>query len=66
MATLRPNLFDFMRVVALDKVTGLTVEEVEVKPGSALIGKKLLDSPIRKELGIMVIGIKKKDKEVLF
>ncbi len=64
LTTLRPNLVDFMRVVTFDKDTGLAIEEIQIKPGSPLEQTTLQVCPIRKELGIMVVGIKKVGKDV--
>lgn len=64
LATLRPNLVDFMKVVTFDRDTGLTIEEIQIKPNSSLVGSSLKVCPIRKELGIMVVGIKKMGKDV--
>jgi voltage-gated potassium channel len=64
MTTLRPNLVDFMQVITFDKDTGLTIEEVQIKPGSPMINSTLRECPMRKELGIMVAGIKKMGKDV--
>jgi voltage-gated potassium channel len=64
LTTLRPNLVDFMTVMTFDKDTGLAIEEIQVKPGSSLDQTTLQLCPIRKELGIMVVGIKKVGKDV--
>jgi len=64
LTTLRPNLVDFMKVITFDKDTGLTIEEIEIKPGTPLVGSTLKVCPIRKEFGIMVVGIKKVGKDV--
>lgn len=64
LTTLRPNLVDFMSVVTFDKDTGLAIEEIQIKPGSSLDQTTLQVCPIRKELGIMVVGIKKEGKDV--
>jgi len=64
LTTLRPNLVDFMQVVTFDKETGLAIEEIQVKPGSELDQTTLEVCPIRRELGIMVVGIKKVGKDV--
>jgi voltage-gated potassium channel len=64
LTTLRPNLVDFMKVVTFDKDTGLAIEEIQIKPGSSLDQTTLQLCPIRKELGIMVVGIKKVGKDV--
>lgn len=64
LTTLRPNLVDFMKVITFDKEAGLTIEEIQVKPGSPLIDSTLRECAIRKEFGIMVAGIKKVGKDV--
>ncbi len=64
LTTLRPNLVDFMKVITFDKDTGLTIEEIQIKPGSPMINSTLRDCPIRKEFGVMVAGIKKVGKDV--
>jgi voltage-gated potassium channel len=64
LTTLRPNLVDFMRVMTFDRDTGLAIEEIQVKPGSSLDQTTLQVCPIRKDLGIMVVGIKKTGKNV--
>jgi voltage-gated potassium channel len=64
LTTLRPNLVDFMKVITFDKETGLTIEEIQIKPGSPLIDSTLRECAIRKEFGIMVAGIKKVGKDV--
>jgi voltage-gated potassium channel len=64
LTTLRPNLVDFMKVITFDKETGLTIEEVQIKPGSPMIDSTLRECAIRKEFGIMVAGIKKTGKDV--
>ena len=64
LTALRPNLVDFMNVVTFDQDTNLSIEEILIKPGSPLIHTTLKVCPIRHELGIMVVGIKKVGKDV--
>jgi len=66
IATLQPYVGDFLRLGELDKDTGLTIEEVQIAPGSPIAGKTLKDSALREETGFNLIGIKKATKEVLF
>ena len=66
IATLQPYVGDFLRLGELDKDTGLTIEEVQIAPGSPIAGKTLKDSALREETGFNLIGIKKTTKEVLF
>lgn len=64
--TLRPNVVDFMNLAAEGSTDGLKIEEVAVKKDSKLVGQSLKDSGIRSELGITVIGAKKKGKEMYY
>ena len=66
LVTLRPDIVDFMRVVGGDEKTGFTIDEIEVFPNSRIANTLLKDSPIRCDLGILVVGIKKKEKEMVF
>jgi voltage-gated potassium channel len=66
LVTLRPDIVDFMRAVGGDEKTGFTIEEIEVLPDSSIAETTLRDSPIRCELGILVVGIKKRGKEMVF
>lgn len=65
LVTLRPDIVDFMRIVTGDREKGFGIEEIEVKKNSPVADTLLKDSPIRCELGLLVIGIKKKGKEII-
>jgi len=65
LVTLRPDIVDFMRIVTGDREKGFGIEEIEVKKNSSIADTLLKDSPIRCELGLLVIGIKKKGKEII-
>lgn len=64
--TLRPNVVDFMSLAAEGTTDGLKIEEVAVKSDSRLVGQMLKDSGIRSELGITVIGTKKRGKDMFY
>ncbi|MCP4580322.1 MAG: potassium channel protein [candidate division Zixibacteria bacterium] len=66
LTTLRPNVVDFMTVASDGSSNGLKVEEIAVKEGSRLAGTSIKDSGIRSELGITVIGTKKKGVEMYY
>jgi len=57
MATLRPNVVDFMQIASIGE-EGLTLEEIVIPAGSALVGKSLLESGLKKNYGVTIIGIK--------
>ncbi|MBU1317684.1 MAG: potassium channel protein [candidate division Zixibacteria bacterium] len=65
MATIRPNLVDFMQIGTSSTDLGLSIEEVKVKAGSRLVGVPLKDSGIRSELDLMVVGIKKEGLDMI-
>jgi len=65
MSTIRPNLVDFMKIIPHGSDLGLSIEEVNVRRGSKVDGVKLIDSNIRSELDLMVVGIKKENRDMI-
>jgi voltage-gated potassium channel len=63
MASLRPNVVDFMQMTAIGEA-GLGIEEVALPEGSRFCGKTLVESKIKADYGVTVIGIKKKDQRM--
>ncbi len=63
MASLRPNVVDFMHVTALGE-GGLTIEEVEIPPDCRLAGKTLIESNLKQDYNVTLIGIKKPNKNI--
>ncbi|MBI3871495.1 MAG: TrkA family potassium uptake protein [candidate division Zixibacteria bacterium] len=59
IATVSPNVLDFMQVAGGSEVSGSQIEELLVGAGSRLCGVTLHDSPIMSELGLAVIGMRK-------
>ena len=57
-AVLRPNVMDFIELATRRDYRELQMEELTVQAGSALAGKKLKDSHLRRDLGIIVVAIK--------
>jgi voltage-gated potassium channel len=57
MSSLRPNVVDFMQMTE----SGLGIEEVKLPPGCRYDGQTLIDSKIKAEFGMTVIGIRKND-----
>ncbi len=66
LSTMSPNVVDFMKIVGGDAETGLRLEEIRVGQGSTLEGVTLAESPIRSELDIVVVAIKKSDDRLLY
>jgi voltage-gated potassium channel len=63
MASLRPNVVDFMHSTALGE-GGLTIEEMLIPDGCSLAGKTLRESNLKQEYGINIIGIKKLNEDM--
>lgn len=65
-ATLKPAVVDFMSLASDGSSEGMKIEEIVVKEGSNLAKKTLKESGIRFELGITVIGARKKGMEIYY
>ena len=63
MSSLRPNVVDFMQMTSLGE-EGLGVEEISVPVGCRFGGKSLMESGIKAEYGVTVIGIKKPNEKL--
>ncbi|GAB4257048.1 potassium channel family protein [Deferrisoma sp.] len=66
MAVLRPNVIDFIELATASESLGLQMEEVLLAEGSPLAGVPLAESPIRSELDIMVVAIKRRSGHMEF
>ncbi len=63
MSSLRPNVVDFMQITSLGE-EGLGVEEISVPVGCRFSGKSLMESGIKAEYGVTVVGIKKPNQKI--
>ncbi len=63
---LRPNVLDFLEFATGSEYRDIQIEEILVSEKSVLIGKTLKESKIGKELGVIIIGIKRADGSVEF
>ena len=61
-AILRPSVVDFIDIATGTENLELQLEEIRVSAKSSLAGKSLINSSIRKDLGIIIVGIKKAEK----
>lgn len=61
-AILRPSVVDFIDIATGQSNIELQMEEIPVSPSSSLVGKDLLQSGIRKELGLIIVGIKQGER----
>jgi voltage-gated potassium channel len=65
-AILRPSVVDFIEIATAGRNLELQIEEIRVAPDSTLVGTSLVSSGIRKDWGIIIVGIKKQDGQMLF
>ena len=65
-AVLRPNIVEFVDLVVERKHLELQLEEITVEDDSKFKGKTLQESGIRRELGLIVVAIKKATGAMLF
>lgn len=63
---LRPGVIDFIEGVAKRKGVNIHLEEISVKKECDLVGQSLAESPLRKELNIMIIGISRIDGKFIY
>jgi voltage-gated potassium channel len=63
---LKPTVTRFIELSSLEQEMDVRIEEVEIAEGSKLKGQLLKNTPIRSELGIIVIGIEKQDRTMVF
>jgi len=65
-AVLRPSVVDFIEIATAGQNLELQLEEIRVEPGSSLVDKTLVTSGVRRDWGIIIVGIKKVDGQMLF
>lgn len=67
MATLRPNVVDFMRLATFDPAhQGLSIEEIPIPYDSPLTGKSLIEAAIKTKYDTIVVGMRKSSGEAIF
>jgi len=65
-AILRPSVVDFLEIATAGKRFELQLEEIRISTTSSLVGKNLISSGIRRDWGIIIVGIKKSSGQMLF
>lgn len=63
---LRPTVVDFLEFATRSEHLEIQIEEIEVSPQSRLIGKTIGQSGIGKEIGAIIVGIKRADGRMKF
>lgn len=65
-AVLRPSVVDFIEIATGGKNLELQIEEIRIAPASTLVGQALVDSGLRQNLGVIIVGINKRDGQPIF
>jgi len=65
-AILRPSVVDFIEIATASENLELQIEEIPIAARSSLAGKTLIDSGVRQSMGIIIVGIKQVDGQMIF
>jgi voltage-gated potassium channel len=57
-AALRPTVVDFIELATRTDNLEMQIEEIRLKPGSALVGQTLGECRLRQEVGVIIVAIK--------
>lgn len=63
---LRPNVVDFIEIATGSEHLDLQMEEICVPGNSRFVGETLISSGFRKDTGVIIVGIKKSQGQMLF
>ena len=63
---IRPTLVEFIDTIARSRATEITMEEITVAPGSRLVGVRLGDTSIRRDLNVIIVAIHRDHEELLY
>ncbi|MEN2985336.1 MAG: TrkA family potassium uptake protein, partial [Thermodesulfovibrionaceae bacterium] len=63
---LRPTVVDFLEFATRSEHIEIQIEEIEVSSNSTLIGKTIAQSGIGKDIGVIIVGIKRTDGKMIF
>ena len=63
---LRPSIVEFIESIGQTSGQDISMEEIEVQAGSSLAGLTLAESPLRRELNIIVIAVRKAEGAFLY
>lgn len=65
-AILRPSVVDFIDIATGHENLELQIDEVKISPRSPLAGKALIESGVRENLGIIIVGVVKGNDKPIF
>jgi voltage-gated potassium channel len=63
---LRPNVVDFIEIATGSEHMDLQMEEIAIPPHSAFAGETLVSAGFRKDIGVIIVGIKKAHGAMVF
>jgi voltage-gated potassium channel len=63
---LQPAVTEFFDVITGSLDGGLGLEEIELQAGSQLVGVTLRDAPIRREMDVILVGVRRPGEGLLF
>src|SRR5581483_2864945 len=63
---LRPHVVQFLDFTTKDIGMDITIEQVRVAETSAVVGKTIKDMQLGRDLGVIVMAIRKSDGEMIF
>lgn len=66
MGILKPKVMSFLEVAMDHRELNIEIEEVKLAEGSPYGGKKLVETDLRRELNLIIIGIIKRDGFMVF
>lgn len=65
-ALLRPHVYDYMEVLSQNSELDLMIEELEVGENSSIVDKAIMDTNLRNEYDLIIIGVTSSSGEKIF
>lgn len=62
----KPTVVDFLDMAMMSGNLGLKLEEAVVQATSQVVGQTLIESNLRRDFGVILVAIKKANKEMIF
>ncbi len=62
----KPSVVDFIDTVLMKRGLDLKIEELIFPENSYLVGKTIMESNLRRDFGVIILAIKKVNKEMIF
>jgi voltage-gated potassium channel len=65
-ALLRPHVYDYMEVLSQNSELDLMIEELEISSGSSIVDKAIMETNLRIEYDLIIIGVTSSSGEKIF